>query len=67
MPSPWLTVNEAADRAELIFRGFLQKLFGEIEAGRASVPDRALEDASPDARKIVEDLRAHLDTLGNCA
>ncbi len=61
------TLQSYADRAEPIFRNFLQKLFSMIESGHAVVPDHALGEASADVKKIVDDLRASLDTLGNRA
>ena len=59
------TLHRYADRAERVFRTFLQRLLAAVESGRAAIPAYEVGPVDADAQRTIETLRARLAELGD--
>jgi len=59
------TLHRYADRAERVFRTFLQRLLEAVESGRAEIPMYEVGPVDVNAQRTIDMLRSRLAELGN--
>jgi hypothetical protein len=59
------TLHRYADRAEIVFRNFFQRLFHAIEDEHLDILPYELDQVDEETQRIIETLRQHLDGLGD--